>query len=104
MIQSRPDYCHNCGSSDVKSHTGSYCEECGEPLFRGNSGETMTKWLQKHTGTRMRHPRGKVVYTIEGTKWISGTGGFHKMIIAKNEDGEERMFSYFDAKMLVDDD
>lgn len=27
----RPDLCPNCGHS-VRSHTGSYCHRCGEPL------------------------------------------------------------------------
>ena len=28
----RPDHCPNCGSGAITAHTGSYCEECGEPL------------------------------------------------------------------------
>lgn len=30
----RPDHCPNCGNGDVSRHTGSYCEECGEPLTK----------------------------------------------------------------------
>lgn len=29
---SRPDHCSNCGAS-ARSHTGSYCQECGQSLF-----------------------------------------------------------------------
>lgn len=32
---SRPTHCPRCNRS-CRHHTGSYCEDCGEPLFRDN--------------------------------------------------------------------
>lgn len=32
-MMSRPDLCPNCGASTT-AHTGSYCQECGEPLVQ----------------------------------------------------------------------
>jgi hypothetical protein len=29
---SRPDSCPHCGSRGIRAHTGTYCQECGEPL------------------------------------------------------------------------
>lgn len=29
---SRPDCCAHCGSRSIRAHTGSYCQDCREPL------------------------------------------------------------------------
>jgi hypothetical protein len=45
----RPDRCPNCGSDEITKHTGSYCQDCGEPLYPDKSRhEKMYVFMLKH--------------------------------------------------------
>lgn len=57
---SRPDACPRCGRS-CTAHTGSYCHECGEPLFDQDptaSAEDVVVYIVKDDGSLMSYGRG----------------------------------------------
>jgi len=70
--------------------------------YEFHSGETMTRWIQRVRGRRLAHAMSGEVYTIMDLDWRYGEGGVHKVVKARNDSGEFRYFTYWEARQLVE--